>query len=76
MSESHSLAREREIEAVAQKGKGENHSERRSISRREGWTSKTNLPMRSRSKHERVSGRKSSPEKSGESWFYFKSRVI
>ena len=31
---------------------------------------KENLPRRSRRKHERVSGRKSSPGRSKESWFH------
>ena len=35
--------------------------------------SKENLPRRSRMKHERVRGRKSSPGRSAEVWFYFKS---
>ena len=34
------------------------------------------LPRRSRTKHERVSGRKSSPGRSAESWFYSKSGKI
>ena len=35
--------------------------------------SKKSLPRRSRRKHERVSERKSSPGRSAESWFHFKS---
>ena len=35
-----------------------------------GRTSKKSLPRRSRRKHKRVSGRKSSPERSEESWFH------
>ena len=35
--------------------------------------SKKKIPGKSRRKHERVSGHKSSPGGSGESWFYSKS---
>ena len=41
--------------------------------RRIGRASKESLPRRSRRKHERVSGRKSFPGRSAESWFYSKS---
>ena len=37
---------------------------------RKGKASKKNLPRTSRRKHERVSGRKSSPRLSAESWFH------
>ena len=66
------LARERRIGALARRGKGGLHNEGRQVSRR-GKASKENLSRRSRKKHERVSGFKSSPIGSGESWFYSKS---
>ena len=52
------------------------HNERKQIPRRRGRASKENLPRRSRRKHERVSGCKSSPGTSAKSWFYFKSGQI
>ena len=61
VSESRTLARERGIGAGAWREKGELHSEEKQVSRRKGRASKKSLPRRSRRKHERVSGRKSSP---------------
>ena len=73
VSESRTLARVREIKAGARSGKGGLHRERRKISRRKGRASTKSLPRRGRRKHERVSGRKSSPGRSAESWFHSKS---
>ena len=67
MSESRTLARKREIRARAWRGKGGPHSEGRQVPKRWGRTSKESLPKRIRRKHERVSGRKSSPGGSAES---------
>ena len=53
----------------AWRGKGGLHSERRQIPKRKGRASKENLLRESRRKHERVSGRKSSPGRSAESYF-------
>ena len=61
VGESRTLARERGIRARAWSGKGGLHRERRQIPRRTGSASKKSLPRTSRRKHERVSGRKSSP---------------
>ena len=52
---------------------GEREGDQSGSMRRKGRASKKNLPKRSRRKHERVSGRKSSPGRSAESWFYSKS---
>ena len=52
--------------------KGELLREGRKIPRRTGRANKKSL-LRSRRKHERVSGRKSSPGRSAESWFHSKS---
>ena len=73
VGESRTLAREGGIRARAWRGKGGLHREQRQISRRTGRTSKKSLPRTSRRKHERVSGRKSSPGRSVESWFHSKS---
>ena len=43
------------------------------VPKRSGRASKKSLPRRSRRKHERVSGRKSSPGRSAKSWFHSKS---
>ena len=67
------LARERRIRARAWSGKGGLHRERRQIPRRKGRASKKSLSRRGRRKHERVSGYKSSPGRSAESWFHSKS---
>ena len=60
VGESRTLAREMGIRARAWSEKGELHGERRQIPRK-GRASKKSLPRTSRRKHERVSGRKSSP---------------
>ena len=73
VGESRTLARERGIRARAWRGKGGLHGERRHTPRRKGRASKKSLPRTSRRKHERVSGHKSSPGRSAESWFYSKS---
>ena len=59
--------------AGAWRGKGGLHSEGGQILKRKGRTRKKNLPRTSRRKHERVSGRKSSPGRSAMSWFQSKS---
>ena len=64
------LASERKIRARAGRGKGRLHSEGRQIPRRKRRASKNSLLRRSKRKHERVSGRKSSPGQSAESWFH------
>ena len=73
VGESCTLARERGIRVRAWSGEGGINSEGRQISRRKGRESKESLPRTSRRKHERVSGRKSSPRRSAESWFHSKS---
>ena len=73
VSESRILARERGIRARAWSGKGGLYSESRQVPRRRGRASKKSLPRRSRRKHERVSGRKSSTGRFAESWFHFMS---
>ena len=73
MGESRTLARVRGIRAKAWSGKGGLHGERGQIPRRKGRASKKSLPRTSRRKYERVSGRKSSPGRSAESWFHSKS---
>ena len=73
MGESRTLARERGIRAGAWSRKSGLHCERKQILRGTGRASKKRLPRTSRRKHERVSGRKSSPGRSAESWFHFKS---
>ena len=70
LGESCTLAKEREIRVGAWSGKGGLHHERRQISRRKGRERKKSLSRRSRRKHEQVSGRKSSPGRSAESWFH------
>ena len=70
MGESRTLARVRGIRARAWSGKGGLHGEGRQIPRRTGRAGNKSLPRTSRRKHERVSGRKSSPGRSAESWFY------
>ena len=60
-------------QSEAWSGKGGLHGERGQIPRRKGWASKKSLPRTSRRKHERVSGRKSFPGRSAESWFHSKS---
>ena len=73
VGESRTLARKRGIRARAWRGKGGLHRERRQIPRRKGSKTKKSLPRTSRGKQERVSGRKSSPGRSAESWFHSKS---
>ena len=74
VGESRTLTREREIRARAWRGKGGLHSEGRQIPRGRGRASKKSLPRRRRRrKHERVSGRKSSPGRSAECWLHSKS---
>ena len=70
VGEGHNLARKKGIRARAWSGKGGLHRERRKILRRTGRASKKSLPRTSRSKHEWVSGCKSSPGQSAESWFH------
>ena len=67
VSESHTLARVRGIRAGAWSGKAGLHHEGRQIPKRKGRASNKSLPRTSRRKHERVSGRKSSPGRSAES---------
>ena len=76
VGKSHILLRKRGIRAGAWRGKGGLHRERRQIPRRTGRASKNSLPRTSRRKHERLSGRKSSPGRSAESWFHSKSGQI
>ena len=73
MGESRTLARKRGIRARTWSGKGGLHREQRQIPRRTGRASNKSLPRTSRRKHERVSGRKSSPGQCAESWFHSKS---
>ena len=73
MGESCTLAKVKGIRARAWSGKGGLHDERGQIPRRKGTASNKSLPRTSRRKHERVSGHKSSPGRSAESWFHSKS---
>ena len=73
VSKSRTLAREKEIKAEAWRGKGGLHGEQRQVPRRRGKANKESFPRTSRRKHERVSGRKSSPGRSAESWFHSES---
>ena len=73
VGESRTLARERGIRARAWSGKGGLHREKRQIPSRKVRASKKSLPRRGRRKHERVNGRKSTPGRSAESWFQFKT---
>ena len=68
--ESRTLARVRGIRARAWRGKNGLHRKRGQIPRRKGWASNKSIPRRGRRKHERVSGCKSSPGRSAESWFH------
>ena len=70
VGESRTLARERGIRARAWSGKGGLDRKERQIPRRTGRASKKSFPRRGRRKHERVSGCKSSPGRSAESWFH------
>ena len=67
VGESRTLTRVRRIRAGAWSGKGGLHGEPRQIPRRKQRASNKSLPRTSRRKHERVSGRKSSPGRSAES---------
>ena len=67
VGESRTLARKRGIKARAWRGKGGLDREGGKIPRRTVRASKKSLPITSRRKHERVSGRKSSPGRSAES---------
>ena len=67
------LARKRGIRARAWSKKGGLHGERGQVPMRRLRASKTNLPRTSRRKHERMSGRNSSPGRSEKSWFHSKS---
>ena len=73
VGKSRTLAKVRGIRARAWRGKGGLDREGRQIPRRTGKASNKSLPRTSRRKHERVNGRKSSPGRSAESWFHFKS---
>ena len=70
VGESRTLASKRGIRVGAWRGKGGLRSERRQIPWRKGRASKKSLTKRGRKKHERVSGHKSSPGRSVESWFH------
>ena len=70
VGKSRTLARERGIIAGAWRRKGRPHSERMQIPSRKGRASNKSLPRRSRRKHKQVSGHKSSPGRSAESWFH------
>ena len=70
VSESCALVRERRIRARASIGKGGLHCEGRQILRRKRRASKNSLPRTSRRRYEQVSGCKSSPGQSAESWFH------
>ena len=73
MSESRTLAREGGSEREHEKEKSQLHSKKRRVSGSRGRADKENLPRKSRRKHERVSGRKSSPGESGKFWYHSKS---
>ena len=64
VGESHTLTSERRIRARAWSGKGRLYCERRQIPRIRGRPSKNSFPRTSRS----MSGPKSSPGRSAESW--------
>ena len=70
VGESRTLARERRIRTRARRGKGKLHGEQRQIPMRKERASKKSLPKRSKRKHEQVSGRKSFPGQSAQSWFH------
>ena len=73
VGESRTLAIERRIGVRAWRGKGGLHSKQRQIPSMKGRASKESLPNRSRRRYERVSGHKSSPGRSAESWFHSRS---
>ena len=64
------LAKRGGIRARSWRGKGGLHREGRQIPKSKGRASKKSLPRTSRGKHERMSGCKSSPGRSAESWFH------
>ena len=64
VSESCTLAREREIRARARRGEDGLHSEKKEVLKKERKGKQESLPRTSRRKHEQVSGRKSSPDES------------
>ena len=70
MSEIRTLAREEGIRAGVGGRKDKLTSKRRLVPRRRRRASKKGLPKRSRRKHERVSGCKSSPGGSSKSCLY------
>ena len=70
VSENRILTREREIRTRAWRGEGGLHTEGRQVPRRKEGASKKSFHRGSRRKHERVSGRKSSPKRYEESWFH------
>ena len=67
VGEREGLSRERGIRARAWSGKGGLHRERGQVPRRKRRARKKTLSRTSRRKHERVSGRKSSPGQSAKS---------
>ena len=73
VGENHTFASEREIRVRAWRGKSGLHGRQRQIPKRTGRASKKSLPRISKKKYERVSGCKSSPGRSEESWFHSKS---
>ena len=70
VGESRTLASERGIRARVWSGKGGLHSERSRFQGGKGGQARRATPRRCRRKHKRVSGRKSSPGRSAESWFH------
>ena len=73
VGESRTLTRKKGIRARTWSGKSRLHRERGQIPRRKERASCKSLLITSKRKHERVSGRKSSPGQSEESWFHSKS---
>ena len=69
MSESRTLKRGREIRAAACGGESELQSEGRQFQEGEEGQAQRAFPWKSKRKHEKMSGRKSSPGRSAESWF-------
>ena len=74
--QSHNLATKRAIKAEAWRGKSGLHNGGKRVLKRRGRASKESLSSRRRSKHERMSGRRSCPGESEEFWFHFKSGQI
>ena len=73
VSETCILARERGDQNRNTKRKSKLHSEGKQTPRMEGRARKESLPRKSRRKCKQVSGHKSSPGESAESWFHSKS---